>query len=92
MVSLCLQPNERSTRSKKTIRDNRSEVAILKSHLHAALRRNLRPPPLRAPALQIHRHRIARDVRPRRFDVHTQRRRVTAQTLRADASLIDGFE
>ena len=38
--------------------------------------------------LHVHRHRIQRDVRGRRFDMHRERGRIAAEALRADAEFI----
>src|SRR5712672_1260354 len=65
---------------------------LLKPKFHFAVWRDFRPPPLRSPALHVHRYRIAGDMRPRRFNVHCQRRGVATEALRADASLVDRIE
>src|SRR5207302_92792 len=72
--------------------ENFSLAYFLKSEFNSTIGLQRCPSSLRPPALHVHSDRIARDMRPRRLNMHCQRRRIATQTLRPNPRLIDGIE
>src|SRR3954462_9921977 len=71
----------------------RCEASLgLKAEFDLAGGRDFGAAALGAPALHVHGHWIARDMRPGRFDVYRQGGGIAAQPLWADARLINRIE
>ena len=65
---------------------------VLKSQLDFTICAHLSSAPFGTPALHVDGHGIAGDVGPGGLDVHGEGGSVAAETLRADAGLVDDVE
>src|ERR1019366_3409460 len=80
----------RNCRTSASVRGVLKRYSLMsESHFHRAVGAELGAAAFCPPALKVHRHGIAGDMRPGRLDVDPHRRRVGAQALRSDAGLID---